>query len=167
MATTATNVGDHPCPYGAGQHPYLSPGEGLVDDCTVTLEAATRIATDPERQLPVGRESVDGTAFDFRGGRRLGDLHVDFAFTDLTRDSDGRAWVRLHCPDGSTAETWVDGHYPIVELYTADTLEASRRRRGLGTEPMTCPPNAFQTGESVIHLAPGEAITTMWGARLS
>lgn len=119
--------------------------------------------TDPQRQLPVGREPVEGTAFDFRCGRRLGDLEVDFGFTDLTRDGDGRAWVRLHRPDGSTAETWVDGHDPVVELYTADTLEASRRRRGLGTEPMTWPPNAFQTGESVIHLAPGEAITTLRG----
>lgn len=166
VATTATNVGEDPCPYGAGQHPYLSPGDGLVDDCTVTLDAATRIVTDPERQLPVGREPVEGTMFDFRRGRRLGDLRVDYAFTDLARDSAGRAWVRLHRPDGSTAETWVDEHYPIVELYTADTLDPPRRRRGLGTEPMTCPPNAFQTGESVIHLAPGEAITTTWGVRL-
>jgi aldose 1-epimerase len=53
--------------------------------------------------------------------------------------------------------------YPIIEISTADTLAAARRRRGLGTEPMTCPPNAFQTGDSVIHLEPG-ASTTTWGA---
>lgn len=167
VRTTATNVGELPCPYGCGQHPYLSPGDGLVDDCTLHLDAATRILTDDQRQLPTGHEPVEGTAYDFRTGKKLGDLKVDYAFTDLTRDEQGRAWTRLTRPDGSTAEIWVDQTYPIVEIYTADTLAPPRRRRGVGTEPMTCPPNAFQTGEDVIHLQPGASTTTTWGARLS
>jgi aldose 1-epimerase len=28
---------------------------------------------------------------------------------------------------------------------------------------MTCPPNALQTGEDVIHLAPGDSLTARWG----
>ncbi|MGH9297824.1 MAG: aldose 1-epimerase family protein, partial [Acidimicrobiales bacterium] len=39
VVTTATNLGPAPCPYGHGQHPYLSPGEGLIDDCTLELQA--------------------------------------------------------------------------------------------------------------------------------
>jgi len=62
---------------------------------------------------------------------------------------------------------WVDGGYPIIELYTGDTLAPARRRRGLGTEPMTCPPNALQTGQSIVRLEPGETVTTTWGARLA
>ena len=42
-------------------------------------------------------------------------------------------------------------------LYTGDTLEAGARRRGLAAEPMTCPPNAFQTGEDLRVLEPGES----------
>lgn len=167
VSTTATNSGDRPCPYGCGQHPYLSPGAGLIDDCTVQLGADTRVVTDPERQLPTGTEPVTGTPFDFRAGRQLGDLRVDYAFTDLARDRDGRAWVRLSGPDGKTTEVWVDGGYPIIELYTGDTLAPARRRRGLGTEPMTCPPNALQTGQSIVRLEPGETVTTTWGARLA
>ena len=68
VTTTATNVGELACPYGYGQHPYLSPGPGLIDDCTLQLAAHTRIVTDPDRQLPVGTEDVAGTAFDFRHG---------------------------------------------------------------------------------------------------
>jgi aldose 1-epimerase len=166
VTTTATNNGDHACPYGSGQHPYLSPGSGLIDDCTLQLAAHTRIVTDPERELPVGTENVDGTAFDFRSGRRIGDQHVDYAFTDLERDGDGRAWVSLTGTDGQTTEIWVDEAYPIIELYTADTLDPPRRRRGLGTEPMTCPPNAFQTGQNVIRLEPGQSASSTWGARL-
>lgn len=167
VATTATNPGDRPCPYGAGQHPYLSPGSGLVDDCTLALAAATRIVTDEERQLPTGTEAVAGSVYDFREARLLGAQRIDFAFTDLTRDAQSRAWARLGGPDGRTAELWVDESYPIIELYTGDTLAPDRRRRGLGTEPMTCPPNAFQSGDGVIRLEPGQAVTTTWGARLT
>jgi aldose 1-epimerase len=31
---------------------------------------------------------------------------------------------------------------------------------------MTCPPNAFQSGQGVRRLGPGEAVTTRWGVRL-
>lgn len=167
VTTTATNVGGGPCPYACGQHPYLSPGSGLIDDCSLELDARTRILTDAERQLPTGTEAVAGTDFDFRTARQLGDLRIDFAFTDLARDEAGRAWVRLSAPDSARAELWVDQSYPIVELYTGDTLSEPRRRRGIGTEPMSCPPNAFQTGEGVLRLEPGGSARSQWGARLS
>jgi aldose 1-epimerase len=167
VTTTATNVGARPCPYACGQHPYLSPGSGLIDECSLELDAQTRILTDAERQLPTGTEAVAGTAFDFRAARRLGDQRLDFAFTDLARDDAGRAWVRLAAPDSHRAELWVDERYPIVELYTGDTLSEPRRRRGIGAEPMSCPPNAFKTGEGVLRLEPGQAARSQWGARLA
>lgn len=167
VTTTAENRGDRPCPYGCGSHPYLSPGDGLIDGCTLQLDAATRITTDAVRQLPTGTEPVEGTAFDFRSPRAIGDLQVDFAFTDLTRDDDGRAWTRLTGTDGAEAALWVDRHHPYIEIYTGDTLPLDKRRRGLGTEPMTCPPNAFATGEDVIRLEPGASSTTSWGVRLN
>ncbi|MFN2591910.1 MAG: aldose 1-epimerase family protein [Candidatus Dormibacteria bacterium] len=167
VTTTATNAGESACPYGCGQHPYLSPGSGLLDECDLELAAEMRITTDEVRQLPTGTQSVDSTPFDFRTRRRIGSLHIDFAFTDLARDGEGRAWVRLWGADGRCAELWVDEGYDFVEIYTGDTLAPERRRRGLGTEPMSCPPNAFQSGEGVIRLEPGASVTTRWGARLS
>jgi aldose 1-epimerase len=166
VATTATNIGGTPCPYGCGQHPYLSPGTGLIDACTLQLAARTRILTDNERQLPTGRERVAGTPFDFSAGKRLGDQKLDFAFTDLTRDESGYAWVGLSAPDEHVVQLWVDEHYPILELYTGDTLGPERRRRGLGTEPMTCPPNAFQSGDGLLRLKAGQSLTTTWGVRV-
>lgn len=166
VRTTATNIGDQACPYGAGQHPYLSPGDGLIDDCTLTLPAATRVLTD-DRQLPAGREPVDGTPFDFRGGRELGDAELDFAFADLLRGSDGQATVELRGTDGRTAQLWLDDTYALIQAFTADTLAPDRRRRGFGVEPMTCPPDAFNSGDDLIVLAPGDSATSVWGARLS
>lgn len=167
VTTTATNLGVDPCPVGLGQHPYLSPGaDGWIDDCELRVDGATRVLTDDERQLPTGREPVAGTDYDFRSPRRLGALKVDYAFDDLVRDGDGRAWARLAGPDGRTAALWVDESYPLLEVYTGDTLAPDRRRTGLGVEPMTCPPNAFATGERVIALEPGASTSATWGAVL-
>jgi aldose 1-epimerase len=166
VATTARNAGARACPYGAGQHPYLSPGAGLIDDCTLQLAAATRILTDAERQLPTGREPVAGGELDFTTPRRLGAQRLDFAFTDLARDDAGHAVARLGTPDGRCVELWVDEHHAMIECYTGDTLSPARRRRGLGVEPMTCAPNAFQTGDGLIRLEPGQSLTTRWGVRL-
>jgi aldose 1-epimerase len=166
VTTTATNLGDSDCPYGCGQHPYLSPGTGTIDDCSLQLDAATRIVTD-ERGLPTGREPVADTPFDFRNGRRLGEQQVDSAFTDLARDRDGRAWARLAAADGTTVELWVDEKNPYIEIYTGDTLAPHRRRRGLGCEPMTCPPDAFNSGHDLRRLRPGESTTSQWGVRLT
>ena len=166
VTTTVVNKGASTLPYGCGQHPYLSPGNGLIDDCLLELAAGTRILTDNERQLPNGREAVTGTAYDFNTPRRIGDLELDYPFTDLSRDNQGRASVRLTGTDGCTIELWVDEHYPILELYSGDTLDADRQRRGLGAEPMTCPPNAFQSGDQLLRIEPGQSVTTNWGVRL-
>ncbi|MBV9382048.1 MAG: aldose 1-epimerase family protein [Streptosporangiaceae bacterium] len=167
VTTTAVNTGDSPCPYGSGQHPYLSPGTGMIDDCTLTIHAATRVVTDPERQLPMGREAVEGTPYDFRDGRKLGDAQLDDTFTDLRRDAAGLAWVWLEGADGRTAGLWADSGYPYLEIFTGDALAPGRRRRGLGVEPMTCAPNAFRSGEGLLRLDPGQRTRSSWGLVLS
>jgi aldose 1-epimerase len=165
VETRAENVGSQACPFASGPHPYLSPGEGLVDACELSLPAATRMLVDDERQLPVGSEPVDGGPFDFRSGRPIGDLRIDHPFTDLSRDSDGRAVVRLARADGRNVELWADRSYSVLEVYTGDTLAPARRRRGLAVEPMTCPPNALQSGEGIVRLKPGQAHVSRWGVR--
>jgi aldose 1-epimerase len=166
VTTTTVNAGESAAPYGCGQHPYLSPGPGGLDSCTLTLDAATRVTTDPDRQLPTGTEPVEGTPFDFREGLPLKGLECDFAFTDLGRGEDGRAVARLQGGDGATTELWSDRSYRYLEVYTADTLAPERRRGGLGVEPMTCPPDAFNSGTDLIRLEPGASSSSTWGVRL-
>lgn len=167
VTTSATNLGESTAPYGAGQHPYLSPGTGTINDCILHLRADTWLDTANQRQLPTGTKPTAGTPLDFTTGRRLGDQQLDFPFTDLARDADRRAWVHLTAADGSRVELWADDTYPIIELYTGDTLAPHRRRRGLGAEPMTCPPNAFRTGDGLCRLEPGQTMTSAWGVRLA
>jgi aldose 1-epimerase len=166
VTTTATNIGRQAAPWACGAHPYLSPGSGLIDSATLAFAAALRIDTD-ERQLPKADVPVARTPYDFSDPRLIGDTQIDYAFRDVDRDTEGRAWVRLRGVDGHTAELWCDASYPFVELFTGDTLLPDRRRHGLGVEPMSAPPNAFATGECVLKIAPGETTTHVWGARLA
>ncbi len=89
--------------------------------------------------------------------------NIDYTFTDLARDSDGLAWVHLSAANHGSVALWVDESYPYIEIYTAHTQPAPHWRTGLGVEPMTCPPNAFRSGEGLIRLTPGQAHTASWG----
>jgi hypothetical protein len=68
-----------------------------------------------ENQLPAGTEPVDDTAYDFRESRLLGVTTLDFAFTDLVRDADGRS--RLGRTDRRTGEVCAENGYRGTELY--------------------------------------------------
>ncbi len=165
VTTTARNLGETACPYGTGQHPYISAGGGPIDGCTLELPGATRILLD-DRSLPAGSELVDGSPFDFRKARALGEQSLDTPYTDLLRDASGVATSRLTAPDGSCVELWADGRYGFLQAFTGDGLSRERRRRGLAVEPMTCAPNAFQSGDGLVRLEPGESFTARWGVRL-
>ncbi len=56
----------------------------------------------------------------------------------------------------------MDDAYSHVMLFTGDSLP-DVNRRSVAVEPMTCPPNAFRTGDSVIRLEPGQSTTSRWG----
>ncbi len=161
VQTTATNVGPDRCPYGCGAHPYLSVGTDTVD--TSVLQAAGRtVLQADERGIPTGATAVAGTEYDFREPRAIADTKLDHGFTDLERDQDGLARVELTNPDSGVALTlWVDETYAYLMLFTGDRPDVERR--ALAVEPMTCPPNAFRSGESLVLLEPGGSVTCTWG----
>ena len=162
VTTTAHNIGTGPAPFGAGQHPYLLPPAGVtVDECELMVPAERYLETDA-RGLPVGSHPVKGSAFDFRTACPIGARQLDTAFTELARDTGGRAHVHLTSND-QRVTLWMDEHHPYVQVFTGDTLPATRRRRSVAIEPMTCPPNALATGQDVVRLEPDESFTTIWG----
>jgi aldose 1-epimerase len=162
VRTTATNIGPDLCPYGAGAHPYLTLGTATVDPLILRVPGQSVLTSDA-RGIPIGSAAVEGTEYDFRRPRPIAATKLDNAFTDLERGDDGLARVELRHPDGVAALTlWVDETYPYVMVFTGDPLP-DVNRRSLAVEPMTCPPNAFQTGDGLIRLEPGQSVTTTWG----
>ena len=151
------NDGDRDAPFGAGFHPYLSVGadaDGGIADAELHVPARTELLVDGG--LPSG-----GTrAFDGAVGR-IGDRALDTPLTDLVRDDDGWARVRLRGVAGEL-ELGVDGAWSWLQVYSGETLPAGERRRSLAVEPMTCPPNALADGVDLVVLAPGETWTGSW-----
>jgi aldose 1-epimerase len=164
VRTTLVNLGDTAAPVAAGFHPYLTVGTRTIDDAVLTIPGETRILTG-DQQIPTGREAVAGSGFDFREPRAIGTVQIDHTYTDLRRDDDGRARLRLAAPGGDpTVTLWVDEAYPYLEIFTGDALpDPARRRQGLGVEPMSVPPNAMVTKEAIVTLPPGERWEGQWG----
>ena len=160
----AENAGPEPLPYGAGQHPYLRLSGDLIDVAELRIPARTQLLTDA-RGIPTGEAPVSGD-YDFLHQRRLGPAILDTAYTDLVRDRDGLARVLYREADANLT-LWLDDGFPHLMIFTGDSLPVSeRRRRGLGVEPMTCAPNAFQSGRDLIRLEPGQKVSASWGMSL-
>ncbi len=71
-----------------------------------------------------------------------------------------------HRPGGWRTEVgdvtvWADKAWPWQQVFTGDLPDIGRR--GFAVEPMTCPPQAFRTGEDVVRLAPGDRWSGEWG----
>jgi len=156
MTLHATNVGTERAPFGAGLHPYLTPGTSHVDDVLLEIPAGTRVPVD-ERLLPCGPAvPVDGTELDFRRARRLGALRLDACFGDLDRSPAGVARVRLGSHAGAGQLTvWMDERFRFVQVFTADAA--------IAVEPMTCAPDAFNSGDGLVVLEPGASFTGRCG----
>jgi aldose 1-epimerase len=60
---------------------------------------------------------------------------------------------------------WDPAVLPWVQVHTADLPLAEESRLGLAVEPMTCPPDAFNSGEDLVVLAPGEEHKAFWTIR--
>lgn len=163
----AANAGGTAAPFGAGLHPYLAVGSGHVDDARLRVPARSRLPVD-DRQIPTGElRSVADTPFDFRLMRRIGETQVDTCFTDVERDDDGLARVELDLPAGGgrrALTVWMDGAFSHIQVYTGDEdPDPDRRRRSIAVEPMTCAPDAFNSGRGLIVLEPGGQFTGRCG----
>lgn len=150
VVLAATNAGAAAAPYSTGVHPYLTVGR-RIDDCVLTLPAMTWCEMS-ERGLPATPRPVDGTPYDFRSPRPLGDLTLDHPFGGV---ADGATAV-LTDPDSGRAVR-LTGHEGIrwLHLFTGDAIPG-RERESLAVEPTTAPPDAFNSGVDLVVLEPGD-----------
>ena len=163
VVVSAVNAGERPAPVALGVHPYLAaPDGGALDDCWLTVPASARVLVDA-RRTPTGTAAVEGMELDFRRARRLGPLVLDDAYTGLLPGPDGRVRVGLRAADGRSTQLWTGGAARWLQLFTGDTLDPGRRRRGLAVEPMSAPANALASGEGLALLQPGQALELRWG----
>lgn len=161
QTVTARNLGSDAAPWGTGPHPYLVAGAGRVDDWTLTLSASEVLTVTDDRLSPIEVEPVSRhPQWDFRTPHPIGDVFIDHAFTSLDRAA-GVAEVRLTAGERGVVMRW-DERCPWVQVHTADRPGEDSHRIGLAVEPMTCPPDAFNSGTDLVVLAPGTEHSAAW-----
>jgi aldose 1-epimerase len=159
------NVGNRRAPFGVGCHPYLRVGDSPMRDLTVTVSGSRMLESD-ERSLPVREVPVDGTAKDLRGGAALRGLDLDTAYTGLAT-VDGKVRHRLTAPDGRAVELAADPVFAWAQVFTTEVYDTDDGRiDAVAIEPMTCPADAFNSGEGVIWLEPDEQWAGGWSLAL-
>jgi aldose 1-epimerase len=158
VTARAVNNGARRAPFGAGFHPYLSTRGATLEATTVRLPAASRLVVD-DAQVPVGLQPVDGTQYDLRSPKKLEALRMDDGFTDLST-TDGRGWAEV-IGAGGGARLWFDEAYRYLQAFTVDELTPGTP--AVAIEPMTCAPDAFNSGDGLIILEPGAQWSGTWG----
>lgn len=162
---TGTNLGRGVAPWGTGPHPYLVGGNGRVNQWLLELPAGAVQVVTPDRLIPDGVADVgevENGHFDFRHRRSLSGVEIDHAYTKLARDADDRTIVQVLDTDGKGVAMIFGPECPWIQIHTADRPEPGYDRIGLAVEPMTCAPDAFNSGEGLIRLPPGARHAASW-----
>jgi aldose 1-epimerase len=155
------NLGSEATPFGVGTHPYPRAGNASTDSCTLRLAATTVLPVDASSLIPNGPAApVDGTPYDFTTARLLEGVDLDTAFGGCAPDSDGLVRHVLASSSGGV-ELWADQDFRWVQVFTPS--EFPGRGRAVAIEPMTCPPDALNSGTDLIVLQPGESWAGRWG----
>jgi aldose 1-epimerase len=134
VLTKITNQAQEPMPISIGWHPFYQLTDSPREEWTVTIPARQRWLLD-YRKVPTGQtESTDKF---FPGGKgTLKDYNLDDVFSDLIRDSQGRATVLLKGRK-QQLEISQGPNYKSLVIYSPNPLNT-----GLGSQIPPPNPNA-------------------------
>ena len=153
---SATNIGEGTAPYGVGFHPYLAVDGAQADELELANPASIIYEADAS-MIPVAAHDVASFGLDFRSPALIGESRLDHAFAGLP---DGTWTVTLRSPAAGVGVS-LSSDARWLQVYSADYIG----RVGVAVEPMSCPPNAFNSGTDIVTLRTGETHTL--SARIS
>ncbi|MEP2023998.1 MAG: hypothetical protein ABJH98_01570 [Reichenbachiella sp.] len=150
IKTEIENTSNTSIPMGDGWHPYFRFDH--LDHVQMKMGKANRLSSNFGNQLngthgfeqsrAIGSESLDD-CFEVKGGERFS-LQLRDEAQDLA------------------LEIWQENEsqkYKYLQIYTPPT------RKSIAIEPVTCLPNAFNTGEGLIILKPNEKVSMSFGIK--
>ncbi|HWC80885.1 MAG TPA: aldose 1-epimerase family protein [Pseudonocardiaceae bacterium] len=159
---TVRNEGEQTVPFGLGTHPYPRAGAVDRDVCDLQLAATTALPLTSDRLLPSGPPvPVTDTNLDFRTPQPLAGRSLNNPLGGCRPEEDGLVHHRLTGPSGGV-ELWADPAFRWVQVFTPPEF-GDRGAGAVAIEPMTCPPDALNSGIDLIQLHAGETWTGRWG----
>jgi aldose 1-epimerase len=162
---TIENLSESKAPVAVGTHPFFRIGDVPTEQLELIVHASSYFEVDA-RLNPIAEHPVDGTGFDLREPKLVGDLTLDTAFGAVDT-VDGVSAV-LRAPDGREVRLLQDAQHGFVQVFTTPIFpKDGGLRRAVAIEPMTAPPNAFNSGQGLRWVQPGETWTLGWGIRYS
>jgi aldose 1-epimerase len=151
LAYAARNTGKTAMPLGLGWHPYFHLDEP-IDTMQLAFPAEAAYFLD-NQMIPVAKDFF----LEAKPGFSLNDRVLDTPYA-VYRDST-IATTQLTSPTKVvTVNVWQEvgeGKFNFVVIYTPP------RRNRIAIEPMTCNVNAFNSGDGLVTLEPGQS----WGAK--
>ena len=176
QVVSATNESAERAPVGLGVHPYVLAGSsdeavhlpGALDDWQLSLPARAVLRVTEDRMLPLDIVDVAehrAGMFDFRQRRHIGSTVLNHAFTAIDADANGWATITVTDANGHGVELRWDAQAPWVQIYSSDAQPTATRRQGLAIEPMTCPPDAFNSGTDLRIVPAGGTTELEWRLR--
>lgn len=168
VTVTAANpgaAGDPSVPFGFGAHPYVATGGVDPARITVTIPGRRHLLVDSERMLPTGTAAVAGTAYDFAHGGTLAQAALDTAFTDLSIEDDGGWRVLIEGIGAGSVAVWGGPELPWLQVFAEKAWLPVNGPDlpGIAVEPMSCPPDAFNSGTDLVWIEPGGQWSASWG----
>ncbi len=159
ISYSAQNTGFTRCPAAFGWHPYFTLSNESVDDMSLSLPGRAAIELD-EKMLPVGRKPVEQAETIHLKDRQLdtafvlepafsSDQSEPFTETVLTSLNTGLRLV--------VGQQTGEGKLNYLVCYTP------ARRDSIAIEPLTANVDAFNNGDGLAILDPGDTLSgTMW-----
>lgn len=162
VTVRVTNVGEGTAPFGYGAHPYIAIGDVPVEEVEVVVPGSDYVEVD-DRLIPTGTSPVGGSPFDFRERKAIGSQRLDTAYTGLDV-VDGRWTVTVAAPGRPVVDVWAQAEsLPWAQVFSGKAEADQPGVHGIAVEPMSCPPDAFNSGDSLVELGAGQTWTGTWG----
>lgn len=153
------NTGVAPCPAAFGWHPYFMFSEESIDDMTLSLPARSAVTLDAS-MIPNGRGPLCNAET-----LTLRDVQLDtpFAIEPTGIPADAEPFAEVLLASLKTGARLLVGQQTGPGKLNYLVCYTPGRRDSIAIEPQTANVDAFNNGEGLAVLAPGDALSgTIW-----
>lgn len=159
VSTTIRNLSADPMPVAVGFHPYFRLTDSPRDEWTVSVAARTRWLLSSSK-LPTGDTQPIGAFFPDPRRVALGDYDLDDVFSDLIRDSSGRAVMSV-AGRKQKIEVLLGPNWRSAVVWAPKPTPAAPDRQFICFEPMAGITNAMNLAQKGLYrelqsILPGE-----------